>query len=463
MKKSTFLIILLLVLAVISRLILLDLRPLHHDEGVNYFFVKQIINTGTFEYNPFNYHGPFYFFLLATSFIILGISEFSLRLPSAIASITLILTILTIKTKRNFNKYLAAMFVILSPTILFYSRYSIHESLFILFSFLSIYSFTKVTEKQNLSYLPLLAISLALLFTTKETVIIMLFIIFILAIINFKQLKQIDYKSQINIILLSIILFIAVYIILFTSFFTNLAGVSDSIKSYLPWTSRGLNEPGHAKPFYYYILIILKYELPLLILSLLGIVYTLKNSKSIFARNVTIWFILSLAIYSSISYKTPWLIINVTFPMALLATIGTKLLTNKKLKFIIITLTIIYLTFFAIQLNFIKPWQSKNPLAYVHTDIDILNLIKEINKVYQLDEKILIASKDYWPLPFYLNSKNVSYLENVESININDLEDYDIFIINEKILFNADSQIPQGLDLTKKYKLRDGVGLYLVY
>ena len=452
----------LLILALISRLILLDLRPLHHDEGVNYFFAKQIINTGTFKYDPLNYHGPVYFFLIFISFIILGISEFSLRLPSVIAGITLILTILTIKTKQNFNKYLALIFIILSPSIFFYSRYSIHESLFILFSFLSIYSFTKITEKQNLSYLLLLAISLALLFTTKETVIIMLFIIFVLAIINFRQLKQINCQSQINTILLSIIIFLAIYVILFTSFFTNLAGVSDSIKSYLSWTDRGLNEPGHAKPFYYYILIILKYELPLLILSILGLIYTLKNPKNIFARNILIWFILSLAIYSSISYKTPWLIINITLPMALLATIGTRLIINKKLKFSIIILTIIYLSFFAIQLNFIKPWQSENPLAYVHTDIDTLNLIKEINKVYQPDEKILIVTKDYWPLPFYLDSKNVSYLDNVESININDLEGYDIFIVNEKILNNQNSQIPQNLT-KQKFKLREGVGLYLVY
>src|SRR3989338_9791399 len=119
MKKSAFLIILLLILALISRLILLDLRPLHHDEGVNYFFAKQIINTGTFKYDPLNYHGPVYFFLIFISFIILGISEFSLRLPSVIAGITLILTILTIKTKQNFNKYLALIFIILSPSIFF--------------------------------------------------------------------------------------------------------------------------------------------------------------------------------------------------------------------------------------------------------------------------------------------------------------------------------------------------------
>lgn len=462
MKNSTekIILIIIIIFIILSRLIFLNIRPLHHDEGVNYFFAKQIMDTGTFKYDALNYHGPLYFFALWLSFIIFGVSEFSLRLPAAIFGIVLIITILFIRSKQNYNKYILSLFLLISPSILFYSRYSIHESAFILFSFLSIYSFTRILETKNLNNLPLFASSLALLITTKETGIIILLILFILSIINFKEIKKIKPKENVNIIILSITFFLLIYMILFTSFFTNLNGLVDSVKSYLPWTERGFTEQGHQKPFNYYLLLILQYEFPLFILALLGLFYACKNRKNIFLRNISIWFILTFIIYSLINYKTPWLIINITLPMTILAASGLNLIKKTKLKIILILITIIYLAFFSIYFNFIHPWQSDNPFAYVHTDPDVLNLIKELNQNYKQNSSILIASDTYWPLPFYLDGKNVEYLENIESVDYKDYTQYDFFILKEEVF--TKSTFPNEFK-SEKYLLRDGVNLYLLY
>jgi len=40
------------------RLYDLTLKPLHHDEGVNGFFLLGLFREGVYCYNPANYHGP---------------------------------------------------------------------------------------------------------------------------------------------------------------------------------------------------------------------------------------------------------------------------------------------------------------------------------------------------------------------------------------------------------------------
>ena len=57
-----------LVVAAFVRLYQLELRPMHHDEGVNGFFLNNLMRSGIFRYDPSNYHGPtLYYFTLPRS------------------------------------------------------------------------------------------------------------------------------------------------------------------------------------------------------------------------------------------------------------------------------------------------------------------------------------------------------------------------------------------------------------
>jgi len=475
-RKGAWIIILIIIVAIITRLIFLDLRPLHHDEGVNYFFTNGIFETGSFKYDPLNYHGPSYFFILFLSLLMFGVSEFSLRLPAAIFGIFLVFFPLLFRLNSGYNKYLAAGFILLSPSIMYYSRYSIHESLFILVGLVAVYSLTKILENKNLESLPVFAIALAFLFVTKETAIIMAFVLFVICCVNYKHFWEIKFKENKNLILFSILLFILIYVLFFTSFFTNTGGLSDSVKGYLPWTERGLKEPGHIKPFYYYLLILIKYEFPLFLLSLFGIVFTfIYRRKDIFARNIVIWFVLIFFIYSLINYKTPWLIVNMSLPMAILSSIAVGFIKNRRLRNILLIISFAYLILTSVFVNFIMPGQPKtqsshinikslfeptNLYAYVHTYPDIFNLADDINKKYKEGNKILIVSDSYWPLPFYLHGERIEYLEEVDKISYRDYNNYDIYILKDSVFSNSD--LPLGFS-AKEYELREGVKLYLVY
>ncbi len=460
MKKSALFIFFtfLTILAIFSRFAFLEARVLHHDESVNYYFADKILEEKTFNYDYTNYHGPLYFFAIALSFIIFNISEFSLRLPAVLFSLLTIALSIFIASK-NKKFLLAPLFIIISPSILYYSRYSIHESAFIFFTLLALYSLSLIIEKKSLKYLPLFASSLALLFVTKETAIIVLFISLAIILFNFKTIKEIKIKNNYKIILFSISLFIIIYIIFFTSFFTNSSGVNDSFKAFSPWVDRGLNEQGHDKPFIYYATLLLKYEFPLLILALLSLYLAFKG-KNTFLRSFAIWFILIFIIYSLIPYKTPWLIINFTLPLAFLAsnTIHALYSKNKALSFIILLAAVIYLSYISIQTSFINISSPTNDFAYVHTNPEIMRIVEIINQNYKETDKILVVSQKYWPLPFYFHGKDIYYLDNEEIKGYPSSSDYKFLILRERV-FNS---IPQSdLYTYNKYNLLDGENLVL--
>ena len=47
----------------IPALLHLALKPLHHDEGVNGFFLTNLFRDGVYKYDPANYHGPTLYYI----------------------------------------------------------------------------------------------------------------------------------------------------------------------------------------------------------------------------------------------------------------------------------------------------------------------------------------------------------------------------------------------------------------
>lgn len=125
--------ILILILAALLRLWALDLKPAHFDEGINGWFVDQMRDAGFYRYDPENYHGPLYFYLLFLFLTLLGRNLWALRLPSVLSSIASVW--MSLKFQRFFGgnaARLGALALAVSPAAVFYGRYAIHESLVVL-------------------------------------------------------------------------------------------------------------------------------------------------------------------------------------------------------------------------------------------------------------------------------------------------------------------------------------------
>ena len=76
-----------LALGAFLRFFLLTIKPPHFDEGINGWFVDQMMRTGFYRYDPTNYHGPLHFYILFLSQALFGRHIFALRLPVVLASI----------------------------------------------------------------------------------------------------------------------------------------------------------------------------------------------------------------------------------------------------------------------------------------------------------------------------------------------------------------------------------------
>src|SRR3954452_20499116 len=72
------------VLAAVLRFISLTLKPLHHDEGVNGFFLTNLVRDGVYKYDPANYHGPTLYYISLPFIKLFGLETFSVRASVAI-------------------------------------------------------------------------------------------------------------------------------------------------------------------------------------------------------------------------------------------------------------------------------------------------------------------------------------------------------------------------------------------
>ncbi|MEM1577308.1 MAG: TIGR03663 family protein, partial [Archaeoglobaceae archaeon] len=67
--KKIVLVAVLLVLALVTRMSFLDLRPMDHDESVHAWFAyRQVIESPSYKYDP-AFHGPFLYFAISLSFL----------------------------------------------------------------------------------------------------------------------------------------------------------------------------------------------------------------------------------------------------------------------------------------------------------------------------------------------------------------------------------------------------------
>ena len=115
-------------LAAFLRFFLLGIKPAHFDEGINGWFVDQVVHNGFYRYDPTNYHGPLHFYVLLLSENLFGRNIWALRLPVVLVSIACVW--LTLKFEplagRTVTR-IAALAMAVSPGFVFYGRYAIHE------------------------------------------------------------------------------------------------------------------------------------------------------------------------------------------------------------------------------------------------------------------------------------------------------------------------------------------------
>ena len=121
--------------ATLLRFFWLTLKPLHHDEGVNGWFLTTLFEKGEYKYDPANYHGPTLYYISLGFANVFGLNTTSVRASVAVWGVLIVvLAFFLRKYIGRVGSLCAALFLALSPGMVYISRYFIHEMFFVFLS-----------------------------------------------------------------------------------------------------------------------------------------------------------------------------------------------------------------------------------------------------------------------------------------------------------------------------------------
>lgn len=487
-------IIIVLCIALYLRVFEIADRPLHSDEGVNYFFAEQMLREGYYHYSHENYHGPTYFYLLMFFHYFFGSEELwhrmsailpgllTVALPVFVASLISIRAVLTI-----------AAFFALSSSMIFHARYSIHESLLVLTSLWFLFALFRWLERRESAMLVHLGIALSILIATKETFIIPGFAVFVTTFLLYSPKRVFSqlYRHSAS-FYWGLFWCFVVLLLFFTGFFQHSQSLLELFLGVPQWIGRGHSDQGHHKPYWYYYNLIRDTE-PVVLLALLPALFwlyriifaassfllkrkdgsitpgklvmglsncfygALRSAQERVMVGASLYAIVSFLVYSYVPYKTPWLIINITMPAALATALFLVSIRPKILSTILIVAALTVSLKYALEFNFsdesiqkntlgraIYPYLTvrgshgpKNPFSYVHTTRGMVNLASDIDAYLgrSVGGRVLVGTSSYWPLPYYLRRYSTRLSYGYTSPPEKYLKDYSVLILDHTVKF----------------------------
>jgi hypothetical protein len=214
---------------------------------------------------------------------------------------------------------------------------------------------------------------------------------------------------------------IAAIVFFYSGTFLNWSGVKGIYQAYKAWFATGEQGHGHEKPWYYWLKLIGRYEIPVGA-GLLLCVFC-QQFKNLSLRYLAIYGVGTLAAYSYVKYKTPWCIINIVWPFLFIFGAAVLLVRPRFLRATYLGLAILLCVSLGsmISLNYFRCTTDTEPYVYVQTYNDIFKLTEPLLKLARRDPKNyhltghMIRSSVY-PLPWILGDfTHIGYYEHGNS------------------------------------------------
>ncbi len=182
------LILIILLLAVVSRFAMLGERVMSHDEINHVIPSFELFEGKGYRHDPVT-HGPFQFHVVALSYFMFGDNDFTSRIPAALFSIGAIGFVLFAYRRYigRIGALVASVLFLISPYMLYYGRYTRNEAFIELIGAVTIYAILRYLDKGDHFSLILLTIATALHFTVKETSYIYTAILLIFVFVLFLE------------------------------------------------------------------------------------------------------------------------------------------------------------------------------------------------------------------------------------------------------------------------------------
>jgi uncharacterized protein (TIGR03663 family) len=439
--------------ALFVRLSGLSLRPMHHDEANQGIKFGRLLETGEYQYDKIDHHGPALYYLtlplarLRGQQTLSALDEVTLRAVPAIFGAGMILLLMMFGPGlRRDARVLSAVLIALSPAMTYYSRFYIQETVFVFLSLGFMASVWRYLRRPDGGWALPAGIFAGLMAATKETAVIVfaataLGLGFILIRERFLARRvEIPIRSRVFIrdLVLASIAAAGTAALLFSSFGKNPEGIPDSISALNVYVEKGVSAAGlHGQSFFYYLSLLagsksggfVWTEAFVLLLGLAGMAFVFLPGRIHDPREedhlpvdrslgllLAVSTIASTLGYSLLPYKTPWNVLPFYLGWLILAGIGgtailrtVRPLALKAVVFGLLAAGIAHLGLQNYRANFRFPADPRNPYVYAQTSPDFLKLVRRIENLSALHPagkslivKIIAGPYEQWPLPWYL-------------------------------------------------------------
>lgn len=474
MNKTAFrgLFFIVFIAAVLFRFPWLDLRPMHHDEANQAVKFGALLEKGEYHYDKADHHGPALYYLtlpVAWAFSkssLASLDEATLRLlPALFGAALLLLLLLFVKGTGRTAVLFAALFAALSPAMVYYSRFYIHEMLFVFFVLGFLGSLWRYMLYPGAGWALTAGLFAGLMYSTKETSVIV-FAAACLALILTLVLQKIQPQTPYHLAVpnfthffLGLTVALLTAVVFFTSFFKNPEGIWDSFQAFKVYFEKSGAAGFHIQPWPYYLKLLaysksagrpLWSEGLILGLALVGAVSAFaprygKRALPSPARFFFFYTLFSTVAFSIIPYKTPWNALSFYLGWIVLAGIGAAFLLDIAPKvygkvFVLLALAagLYNLGLQSYRASYRFYAEPSNPYVYAQTSTDFIKLISRVNVLAAVQPvtkympiKVICGAYETWPLPWYLRSfTNVGYWQEAEKAGR--LEEAPLIIADEK-------------------------------
>lgn len=418
-------------------------RPMHCDEAINADKSGTLLEQGSYQYDPHGFHGPTLNYLTLIPAWIQGaaryvdMNEVTLRSVPAVFGVLLAAAAWLLGPVVGFKSAAAAgILAALSPAMVYYSRYYIHESLFIFFSFGLLIGLCRYWENPSARWAIAAGISAGLMVATKETAIIAFASIAFACVFtraydrwHGQTSAGLKPESRPLFKILGIASGLTVSVLLLSSFFSHPRGVVDALLAYRNYFAMAGSDPLHIHPWHYYLGQISFFrdgagpiwtEGLILLLAMVGFGAgmcrnTIEGANGRIVRFLGFYTLIMTGIYSAVPYKTPWCAMGFLHGMILLAGIGgiqvLQWIQRARIRLpvmVILAAALVHLGWEAWAAAFPYRSDPRNPYVYAHTGEDVFLIAGRIESLARahanrLTMPVQIFTKvNLWPLPWYL-------------------------------------------------------------
>ncbi len=446
-RESSFFLVAIL-LAAALRLPGLAARPMHADEAVHADKFGTLLEGGAYAYDPSEYHGPTLYYLTLLPAWAQGasryveIDEVTLRCVPAVLGVALVAAHLGARALLGFpGAALAALLAALSPAMVFYSRYYIHETPLVFFSFCALLAAWRYLRQPAAGWAVLAGASAGLMLATKETAPLALgSMVLALGLTDLTDRWRRDEAPPLHRLvegrhlLLALAAAVVVSSAFFTSFLAHPRGIVDALRAYGYYLGRAGAASWHVHPWDYYLRLLLYFpargtpvwtEGLVVLLAVAGGVAGWRTRPAVpgagpaveprALRFLAFYTLLLLLVYSAVPYKTPWCLLGFLHGMVLLAGAGAVVLvrslrgrTARALVCGLLGLATAQLGWQALCGSFRFAADPRNPWVYAQTGTDVFRVIARIEGLARAhpDGRSMpiqvISRQNLWPLPWYL-------------------------------------------------------------